>query len=292
MRSRWLLNLVLLVLVAGIVLLLYLRPKPVDNAPQTFTLSTLDPNSFSHLSIESPGKMPVLLEKQQGRWHLTQPAQGRADLAAVGHVLSVAVATSKEKFPAVDLARFGLDSPALKVRADDQVFSFGMYNPVNGDQFIAYKDSVYPLSTVYSEGASIQPLEFLDKHLLDANEEIVGFDFSALEQWEKSRLQLDMQQNGKWKVSVASAKPSQDEIKEWFSNYWQHAEAKSVEPLKPDSQPHPFFLVKLKSGKTIRFIKLQESPELLLVREDEQMEYHIPQDIGFGLVNPPVGFKE
>jgi hypothetical protein len=292
MRSRWLLNLVLLSLVAGIALFLYLRPKQVDNAPQTFTLSKLDPYSFSHLSIESPGKMPVQLEKQHGRWRLTQPAQGRADMAAVGRVLSVAVATSKEKFPAVDLARFGLDNPALKVRIDNHEFSFGMYNPVNGDQFIAYKDSVYPLPTVYAEGASIQPLEFLDKHLLDPNEEIAGFDFSGLEQWEKSRLQLDMQKNGKWKVSVASAKPSQDEINQWLSDYWQNVEAKSVEPLKPDSQPHPYFVVKLKNGKSIRFIKMQESPELLLVREDEQLQYHIPQDVGFSQLNPPVGFRE
>ena len=292
MRSRWLLNLVLLVLVAGVSLFLYLRPKPVDHTPQTFTLSTLDPQKFSRLSIEVPAKKPVLLERQQGRWRLVQPVQGRADVTAVGQVLSVAIATSKEKFPAADLARFGLDNPSLKVHVDDQVFSFGMYNPVSGDQFVAYKDAVYTLPTVYSESASIQPLEFLDKQPLDVNEEIAGFDFSALEQWEKTRLNLDMQKNGKWKVSVATAKPNQDEINQWFSENWRHVDVKSVEPFKPDRGQHPYFLVKLKNGKTIRFIKMQESPELLLVREDEQMQYHIPQETGFGLLNPPVGYKE
>jgi hypothetical protein len=292
MRSRWLLNLALLVLVAGVSLFLYLRPKPVDHTPQTFTLSALDPQSISHLSIEVPTKKPVLLERQQGRWRLVQPVQGRADVTAIGQVLSVAVAVSKEKFPAVDLARFGLDTPSLKVHVDDQEFSFGMYNPVSGDQFIAYKDAVYTLPTVYSESATIQPLEFLDKQPLDVNEEIAGFDFSALEQWEKTRLSLDMQKDGKWKISAATAKPNQDEINQWFSEYWRHLDVKSVEPFKPDSQPHPYFLVKLKNGKTIRFIKMQESPELLLVREDEQMQYHIPQDTGFGLLNPPVGYKE
>ncbi|OGV73683.1 MAG: hypothetical protein A3B82_00190 [Methylophilales bacterium RIFCSPHIGHO2_02_FULL_57_10] len=292
MRSRWLLNLALLVLVAGVSLFLYLRPKPVDHTPQTFALSTLDPQKFSRLSIEAPAKTPVLLEKQQGRWRLVQPAQGRADPSAVGQVLSVAVATTREKFPAVDLARFGLDSPSLKVHVDDQEFSFGMYNPVSGDQFVAYKDSVYTLPTIYAEGATIQPLEFLDKHLLDVDEEIAGFDFSALEQWEKSRLNLDRQKDGKWKVSAATAKPNQDEINQWFSDNWQRVEAQSVEPFKPDREQHPYFLVKLKNGKTIRFIKMQESPELLLVREDEQLQYHILQDTGFGLLNPPVGYKE
>lgn len=292
MKSRWLVNLVLLVLVAGIAAFLYLRPKPVaSNVPKTYTLSALDPNSFTRLSIETPGKKPVLLEKQQGRWHLVQPVQGRADLAAVGRVLSLAIATSQDKFPATDLTRFGLDNPALKVRIDDQEFSFGMYHPVSGDQFVGYKDAVYVLPTVFSEGATMQPLEFLDKRPLDLNEEVAGFDFSGLEQWEKSRLSMELQ-NGKWKVSAAGAKPKQDELNEWFSGNWQHLQAKSVEPFTLDRQLHPYFTVKLKTGKTVRFIKMQESPELLLVREDEQLQYHFPQDIGFVILNPPVGYKE
>ena len=292
MKSRWIVNLVLLVLVAGIAAFLYLRPKPVEsNVPKSYTLSTLDPNSFKRLSIEAPGKKPVLLEKQQGRWHLVEPVQGRADLAAVGRVLSLAIATSQDKFPATDLTRFGLDNPALKVRIDDQEFSFGMYHPVSGDQFIAYKDAVYVLPTMFSEGATMQPLEFLDKRPLDLNEEVAGFDFSGLEQWEKTRLSMPLQ-NGKWKVSTPSAKPKQDELNDWFSSNWQNLQAKSVEPFTPDRETHPYFTVKLKNGKTIRFIKMQESPDLLLVREDEQLQYHFPQDIGFVILNPPVGYKE
>lgn len=291
MKSRWIVNLVLLVLVAGIAAFLYLRPKPVENKPQSYTLSTLDPNSFQHLSIETPGKKLVLLEKQSGRWRLVQPAQGRADLAAVGRVLSVAVATSGDKLPANDLARFGLDNPAVKVHIDNQEFSFGMFHPVTGDQFVAYNGSVYVLPTIYSEGATMQPLEFLDTHPLDLNEEIAGFDFSGLEQWEKTRLSMELQ-NGKWKVSAADAKPKQEELNDWFSSNWPHLEAKSVEPFTPDHQPHPWFTVKLKNGKTIKFIKMQESPELLLVREDEGLQYHFPQDTGFTILNPPVGYKE
>lgn len=291
MKSRWIVNLILLVLVAGIAAFLYLRPKPADTKPVSYTLSKLDPNSFQHLNIAAPGKKPVLLDKVNGRWRLVQPAQGRADLASVGRVLSVAVATSGDKFPATDLTRFGLDNPALKVRIDDQEFSFGMFHPVTGDQFVAYNGAVYLLPTIYSEGATMQPLEFLDKHPLDLNEEIAGFDFSGLEQWEKSRLSMELQ-NGKWKVSAAAAKPKQDGLSDWFSSNWQHLAAKSVEPFKLDGQPHPWFSVKLKNGKTVKFIKMQESPELLLVREDEGLQYHFPQDTGFTILNPPVGYKE
>jgi hypothetical protein len=277
--------------VAGIALFLYLRPKPVEQKAQEYPVSSLDINSFSRISIEIPAKKPVRFEKLQGRWRMTEPFQARADLASVGRIISVAGATSKVKLPATDLARFGLDNPSLKVRLDDQEFSFGMFNPIGGDQFVAYKGSVYTLPTVYGEGASIQPPELLNKHPLDDDEQIAGFDFSGLEQWESSRMQLDMQKDGKWKVSVAVAKPKQEEINEWFSSNWQNLEANAVEPFTPDQNPHPYLILKLKSGKTIRLIKMQESPELLLVREDQKIQYHFAQDVGFEILNPPVGFK-
>lgn len=292
MKSRWIVNLVLLLLVAGIALFLYLRPQPVQQSEQTFTLSKLDPNSFSRVSVEFPSKKPVRFEKQQGRWHMVEPYQARADLASVGRILSVAVATSKQKFPATDLARFGLDNPSLKVHIDDQEFSFGMYNPVGGEQYVAYKDAVYTLPTIYSEGAAVQPLELLNKRPLDDDEQIVGFDFSHLEQWETTRLNLDLEPNGKWKVTPEKAKPNQNELNDWFSSNWPNLVANSVEPYTLDEQPHPYVTLKLKNGKSVRLVKMQESPELLLVREDQKLQYHFPQDVGFVALNPPVGYKE
>lgn len=292
MKSRWILNLVLLLLVAGIASFLYLRAEPVEQSTQTYALSKLDPNSFSRISISLPGKVSVQLEKQQGRWIMMQPFQGRADLAMVGRVLSVAVATAKEKFPATDLARFGLDNPSLKVKIDNEEFSFGMYHPVTGEQFVAYKDAVYVLPTIYSEGATTQPLEILDKRMLnDEEQQIVGFDFSKLEQWEPTGLALDLSKNGKWKIVPEKGKVSQNEINEWYASNWQNILAKSVEPWKPDHQPHPYVTLKLKSGKTLRLNKIQESPELLLAREDLQILYHLPQDAGFSMLNPPAGFR-
>ena len=292
MKSRWLVNLLLLALVAGIGLFLHLRSKPAEQGAQTYILTTLALSDISRVSIESPAKAPVRFEKQQGRWRMTEPFQARANAAAVGRVISVAGADSRVRMPAADLSRFGLDKPGLKVRLDEHEFSFGMYNPVGGDQFVAYKDAVYALPSTYGDGAATQPLEMLEKRLLDDDEQIAGFDFSGLEQWEGSRLQLDMQKDGKWKASAAEAKISQAEVNEWFAASWTNLAANSVEPFTPDGQPHPYLTLRLKNGKTVRLIKMQESPELLLVREDHKMQYRFPQDTGFEILNPPVGFKE
>lgn len=290
MKKRWLVNLILLLLVAGLGAFVLTRPKAVDaNKAKSFAVSAFDPATVTKLSIESGVKKPVVFEKTNGRWMMVEPFKGRADALSIGRILSIANASSQEKFALEDPVRFGLDHPQIRLKADGKVFEFGMYNPVGGEQFVAHDRFVYTLPTVYGEAATTQPLELLDKHPFEPNEEMVGFDLSTLEQWELSRLNVDLQADGKWKVSAA-AKPDQDQMNEWFM-LWQHLVATSVEPYVPGKAAHPFVLVKLKGGKTIKLIKMQESPELLLVREDEQMQYHFPQDVGFTILNPPAGFK-
>jgi hypothetical protein len=292
MRARWLVNLVLLLLVAGIVSFLYLRPAPENKPQKSYELSTLKLSDFSKLSVEFPAKAPVVFKKIDGYWHIAQPYKARANQMSIQRILSIVAATTTEKFPATDLVRFGLDHPVLKVKMDNEEFLFGTFNPVSGEQYVAYKDAVYLLSTTYSEAASIQVVELIDKNPLKPTEKIAGFDFGRLEQWEDIRLNVDLV-DGKWKVSAANAKPNQNDMNEWLDNTWTHATATSVEPYSPDRKTtYPSFEVKLQGGSKVHFDKIQESPELLLGRPDEGMIYHFPQDIGFTMLNPPVNLPK
>ncbi|MDR5170757.1 DUF4340 domain-containing protein [Methylobacillus flagellatus] len=290
MRSRWIVNLVLLLLVAGIVAFLYLKPQDQEEQAATYEVSSLKLSDFDKLSIEFPAKAPVVFEKTDGFWYLAQPYAARADQVTVQRIVSIVAGTSREKFSAEDPARFGLDNPRLRIRLNDEEFIFGLYNPVTAEQYVAYKDSVYLLSGLYSETAATQLLEMLDKSPLKPKEEIAGFDFSRLEQWEEVRLQLDRDADGKWQVSVPNAKPKQEELNEWFDEFWTKIRASSVEPYTPDRKNrYPSFSVKLKDGKQVHFERLQESPQLILGRPDEGMRYYFPPDIGFTMLNPPVG---
>lgn len=289
MKSRWLLNLGLFLLVAGVALFLYLAPEQKESAPTEVKVSALDSSSITRIAIEFPAKLPVMLEKRDGQWFLTQPYAARASRAAVDKILAILGASSVDKFDAGDPARFGLDHPSLRLKLNDEEFAFGTFNPVNGQQYIAYRNSVYLVSTAYADAAATQVVELLDKNLLAPTEGIAGFDFSRLEQWESTGLRLE-RENGQWKVSIAGAKPSQNALNEWFGDHWGMLGATAVEPYKADRKTvYPSFEIKLKNGKTLHFDKVQESPELLLARPDEGMLYHFPQDLGFVLLNPPVG---
>ena len=142
----------------------------------------------------------------------------------------------------------------------------------------------------YAESAQSPVEEYLDKSPFkpDEQKKIAGFDFSHLEQWEETRLNVDLA-DGKWKASPEKAKPTQNDMNEWFDSYWRNISVLRVEPYTPDRKTtYPSFEVKLNDGRKVHLDKIQESPELLLGRPDEGMMYHVPPDIGFTLLNPPI----
>ena len=166
MKSRWLVNLVLLLLVAGIVTFLYLRPQSQEQGQKSYEISTHKLADFSRIRVEFPAKAPAVFEKIDGHWRIVEPYGARADLMSMQRMLSIVAAQSSVKFPGTDLARFGLDKPKLRLKLDDEEFLFGTYNPVTSEQYVAYKDGVYLVSPAYAENASIQIEDLIDKNPL------------------------------------------------------------------------------------------------------------------------------
>ena len=288
MKSRWLVNLGLLVVIAGLALFLYLNPKKEEQSFNSVKVSELSQADVRKVEIEFSAKKPVVLEKRDGNWFLVQPYAARAGEQAVNKILAVLNADSVDKFDTSDLERFGLDHPSLRLKLDDKELVFGTFNPVNGQQYVAFGNAVYLISTSYSDAAATQVVELLDKRLLGPGEEVAGFDFSHLEQWEATGLRLG-REGSEWKVSIPGAKPVRAELDEWFGDGWRTLSANSVEPYRVDSKTvYPYFEIILKNGKRIRVDKQLESPEMILARPDEGMLYHFPPDLGFSLLNPPV----
>jgi hypothetical protein len=297
MKKRWLLNLIMLAVVAGLVTFLYVRPQANTSVPSQYEVSQLKLADFTAVKAEFPAKAPTSFEKIDGFWRMTAPYKARADQMSVQRILAIIAAKSREKFPASDLAKYGLDNPQLRLKltnsAGTEEFSFGTFNPVTEEQYVSYKDAVYLLSGSYSEAAGTQPIELIDKNLLTKNEakQISGFDFSRLEQWQEVRLNVDIV-DGKWNVNAPKAKPTQNDMNEWLDFSWKQAQAKQVELYTPDHKiTYPSFEVKLKDGKKVHFDKIQEAPDLLLGRPDEGVMYHFSNDVGFTMLNPPLNIQ-
>ena len=296
MKNRWILNLLLLITVAGLVAFLYLRPQTYIEAPTEHAVSQLKLADFTQVKIEFPTKAAAIFDKVDGYWRMSAPHKARADQGSVQRILSIIAATSAEKFSANDLEKFGLNTPALKIKLTgktNEEFIFGTHNPVTDEQYMAHNDAVYLITGNYAEAASTQAVELIDKSALSAEEakQVTGFDFSRLEQWAATGLKVNFN-DGKWLSSLKQAKLDQNEMNEWFDFSWKQNPAKTVELYNPDRKATlPSFEIKLKNGKKIHFDKIQESPELLIGRPDEGIIYHFSNDAGFTMLNPPLNIK-
>jgi hypothetical protein len=280
-----------------LVAFLYLKPKPGAETETTYEVSSYRMAEFNAIDIEFPTKAPVSFAKVNGYWHLTAPYKARADQPSVQRILGIIAAKTASRIQSNDLEKYGLQNPLIKLKLsrskeDVEYFLFGTYNPVTDEQYVMHENVIYLLPNTYSEAAATQVIEMVDKTPLKPTEKVAGFDFSRLEQWEESRLQVDLV-DGQWKVSVAKAKPLQNELNEWLDFFWLQAQAKSVEFYTPDRKAtYPSFEVKLRDGSKVHFDKIQESPELILARPDEGLMYHSPPDAGFTMLNPPINLEK
>lgn len=274
MKSRILLNLALAALVAALILLVWLKPKPVAQAE--FKLSTLASASVNRIAIENAGQPAIVLERKLSGWRLSAPFQARAEGTAVERLLEILTAASLQRFPATDLGRFQLDPPLLRLTLNDQEFSFGTQNALTGEVYVATHGGVHLVAPGYLAHALKMPADFAARALLIEDEKPAGFEFADLK--------LSQNSAGKWTTTPAIPDWSQDDINRWVDE-WRHASSLVTQPY--DGTPAlESFTLRLVNGKRIPCKILRREPELVILREDENLQYHFPVGVGKRLLNP------
>jgi hypothetical protein len=274
MQSRNLLNLALALLVAGLVLFVYLRPAPQVAAQ--LDISNLDAGQVTHVVIQRPGQAELALQKRAGQWFISAPFRARADNLRVEKILKILSAKSAQSFAATDLARFGLDRPLLQLTIDGQTFAFGTQHPLTNEIYVATQGRVYLLPPSHFASASASAPDFASKMLFAPDENPLGFAFPGF---------TLTQDQGKWSRRPPGPDLSQDSLNQW-ADEWRRAIAVIAQPYA-QGNPLEQFSVRLSNGKTVPFQILQREPELVLLRGDENMQYHFPNAIGKRLLEPP-----
>jgi hypothetical protein len=266
-------NLVLAALAAGLALALYLRPEKQEAG---FPLSSLDPARVSRIAIERRGAEPLVLERAASGWRVVAPFPARADPFVVKHLLSILEARASHRLAATDLDRFGLAAPAARLALDDQVFAFGMLNPVAPEQYVLAGGAVYTVSPHYASAlpAGVEPL--LSRRLFGPEELPVSValdDFTVAEE------------RGRWTIAPAQGEASQDDLGHWMDR-WRNALALRVERYDGRT-PLAQIRVGFANGGALALGILAREPDLVLARADEHLQYHFPGEAGRRLLARP-----
>ena len=280
MTSRSLLNLTMLAAVASLALWVYFKPKP-QNDSQEYRVSSQVAENVQGLRIERQG-VEIVLQKIGENWDLLEPIQGRADEIKVGQILEVLTATSPRRFPAIDLERFDLLHPAVRLYIDKDLFSFGGFVPITNEQYVANNGSIHLLAPRYATMLARQPIELLSPRLFSQGEIPIGFEF------EKVKV---MERDDGWRIAPEKPKASltQNELIHWVQS-WQQAYAAglslSAEGPNQTGDGKQGIKITLRGGGGIQLIILQQQPELVLLRVDTGVRYRFPGEMGRRLLDP------
>ena len=273
MRSRLLLNLVLLVLVIALVVIVYSSTD--EHTDHVTLLTTLSPDAITDIRIHH-NQHETVLHKQDDGWKMTQPISIDANGFRINTLLKLLTATSQADYAVagLDLAQFGLEKPTTSIRFNAFEIAFGISNPVNGLRYVRVgervhliDDSFYPLLS--SQIGTLVARELLPQHA----------DISKLVLPEMT---LSRDTNGNWHSNKDT---SEDAIMQTLDN-WKHVQAfgvhnymqrKSLAQIEVDlvGEPGP-----------LHFVVTDTDPWLIIARPDIGLEYHFKLEDYDDLLRP------
>ena len=279
MKSRILLNLALIAALVALSLVTYF--KPWQGGTPSIKLTQLKRDDITRIVIEPRGATAIKLEKLDGAWRITAPLTAQAEDTQVDRLVDIVNAIAKQKLANADPGQFDLNPPQVRVTLNDQAIAFGRINDITYEQYAATADGIYLVPPLYGYGIPTDATKLLSRHLLDAGEVAVAFDFG--------RYRIERDDKGTWAASgeFAPAKEqplSQDDFNRW-ADEWRYTSALSVEPDK-SSPAREQVGVRFKSGKTVIMRIVQKEPDFQLVRSDNAMRYHFGVEVGQRLLDP------
>lgn len=261
MRS-WLVLAALAVAVAALGAWVYLKPSALD--ANTHALATLKLAEVTRVHIERAGAAaPIVIERGPAGWHMSAPYAARADAGHVERLLAILEARSAVRYPATDLARYGLNAPLGMITANGITFAYGALNAMTREQYVLAGGAVYAIPVARAAALPREPEALLARTLFGPGESPVRFELP--------RFTMALE-DGRWTSKPAVQDSGADERVAWVDN-WRNASALKV--ARHDGRaPGSRVKVALKDGRVLEFGVLQEAPELVLLRADEGIQYH------------------
>jgi hypothetical protein len=272
----------LMLAVAALGAWIYFRPPPQDAL--TFALSELKAAEVKRVQLErgdpaSPDDQSGVLavfERRDDAWRMSAPFSARVDAFQMERLLAILDVRASARFPRGDLARFGLDKPSARLTLNEQVFAYGAINTVTREQYVHTGDWVYAIPVSQRTSLPRDADAMVSRALFDSGESPVRFVLPGFS------VSLD---EGRWKVEPDPGELSADERNAWV-DAWRNASALRAASAQPKPTASSV-KVTLKDGRELTFGIVQREPELVLLREDEGVEYSILGEAGKRLLAPP-----
>ncbi len=279
MRQRTLINLALLLVVAGLALLIAFAPD--EEAPLALELlSDENPRAVSRIRLKPAAKTIIELRRVDGAWQLVDPMRIAANdfrVQALAGVLEAPVHARIDAAPE-QFSRFGLAPPRARILLDEKEVLFGDTEPIHGRRYLLYDGKVVLVDDVYFSHLSASAANYVNLALLGRDPGPHSFVLPGI------RIYRDA---GNWRLDSDDGNADADSIS-MLVDAWRHAHATAVRPYKQSLDWNDVIRIELADGD-LRFDLAHTKYELILGRPELGIQYHMTKGAGARLLGftPP-----
>ncbi|MDE2235185.1 MAG: DUF4340 domain-containing protein [Gammaproteobacteria bacterium] len=266
MKNRWLLNLVLLVVIAGLGAFLYLKPG-IHKPKPAAKLTTLKAADITQIKIQRGSAAAAQLVRTPEGWEMRAPLKLRADQTMVKTLLDSLQEEVLGSFSAAqpNLAQYGLKPASAKLWLNNTELEFGGTEPIHNHRYVKIGNTIYLTGSLLYFRVNHTPLWWASKRLLPQHAHIIGL------QLPDASLTL---KGVKWQLSPANPDISSDAIQSLIGN-WENAQAISTNTIGK-GKPEGEVAVELAGVRQpLRFAILKDPDFLVLARPDLGLEYQL-----------------
>jgi hypothetical protein len=279
MRSRTALNIGIAVLVLALGVFIYFSAQEGDpgSSQERHALIPERAENLTRIEIERTGQNAIVLERSVGSpWRMTAPRSARLEEVQLSRVLDVARFRATQRMSADDLARFELDKPWAQIRFNRHAVDFGATNALTQELYVRSGEHVYAVSPRLAAAVPGHPSKLLAHRVFAPDEEPIAIELKD----------FSVRHDGvRWVLTPHDPNLSQDDLIRWVEQ-WRLASSVATQP-DGQAQAAESIKVELRNGRAVVLGVLERAPNLVLLRDDETLQYHLPSDRAATLLSAP-----
>ena len=277
MNPRTTLNAALVVAIVTVGAGLYFKFKrDANDIPETFAIVPDATKNLQRIETRRNRQEPIVLVRNGGQWRMKIPRAARLDELQLGRMLDIARLRASARIRADDLARFALDKPWAQIRFNQHAVDFGSVNQLTQELYLRSGEYVYAVPQRFAAAVPGNVAKLLAHRLFAADEQPVAFQFKHFS------LRHDAT---RWQLAPPNPELSQDDLVRWVDE-WRFASS-IVTQLGTAAGSTDSITIELRDKRKITLSVLARSPDLVLLRRDELLQYHLPARLAQILLAPP-----
>ncbi len=266
MKSRWIINILLLVAIGALSLIAHFMPG-TNEQPEAVPITSLGKDQLRRIHINRPIREDlVLLKNAAGSWDIDRSPVLPADRLQMNALLNLAEQPAVRSYPAAELqlSQLQLAPPYATVFLNDTAVEFGNLEPIEGLRYVRVGDRVHLIPDNYMQLIELNYTQFVRRALFEKGARIEAITLPGI-----SLRKTDQ----KWNVEPAQ-EVSADELQA-FIDRWQNATSFNIQTAAA-AKGSETVEIKFKDSKNrIKFLIASREPELVLVRPDLGIQYRM-----------------